>query len=187
MSNIDERKHISRYLKNYGLSPEELHLLIAAVFRGMGYVDLAPGAPGGGPDRGMDCLYISDKNTGTIWCITSQEAGPNLLQKLKNDALQKIRTFRELQLSKLDTIYLCTCRKLSNNAFVKISQAVYEERDKLASRGETGLSELKLKNVDCDFLALSLTTEESLKSEKDALLDLMRRGLVSCNIVFFVK
>lgn len=173
MGNIEQQRIISRYLSTYGVSSEELERLISSIFKSR-YPDLAPGAPGGGTDLGMDILHICSAGTGTVWCITKQD---HPISKLRDDAIKILSTFRDWNLGELKTIYLCTCKKLSNKAWLKLRHDILEERARLRDQGVTGFSNLEVMKFDCDCIALDMTAYESLNLEKEWLQKKILAGL----------
>lgn len=174
MDPVREQSIISKHLHRYGIEHEELERLIAIMYRRQ-YHHLIPGAPGGGTDLGIDIMYTDDGNSATVWCITAQEEKP--MSKLTSDAITVLQTVSQWNFKKLETIYLCTCRKVNNKKWSDSRAIVLEERDKLITQGVSSLSETNLVKVDCDTIAVELTTSDLLKPLKEALLNEIRAGV----------
>ena len=170
---VEEERHLSKYLSVYYNKKEGLERLIRRIFKAR-YPDLQAGAPAGGGDLGIDILHCAPGGVGTVWCITvEKEPG----SKLREDAEKVIASFSQWKLKKLEKIYLCTSRRLSNGAFVKIRKKVIEEVERLTKKGVTYFTNLDINKYDCESIASDLTTENDLRSDKEEIQREMRKNL----------
>jgi len=174
MNPKEQQKIISGYLKFYDVGAEYLERLIGAIFKDR-YIDIMPGAPGGGPDRSMDIMNVSQNNVLTVWCVTKQRKNP--LEKLIDDVLKVLQNFDQWNFSKIETIYLCTCRKITNKKYIDACNKINEEIRNLTEKGVSGLSDIVMQKVDCDKIAEELTTRKSLDNFRKELLRTIGAGI----------
>ena len=172
MSELREQEIIAAYLKEYGLEHAFLERLTSRVFYA-DYPEIIPGSPGGGGDEGMDLMHVSIDGTLTAWCITAEKPPRD---KLLRDARRVLGSFTDWDFNTLGRVYLCTCRKLSNRDWQEMMQTFCNERDLLA-KTQPAVSKADVSKVDCDYLALRLTSEPTLAGVKEEIMELIRAGI----------
>ncbi len=169
----EQQRIIGGFLKSYGLEDKFFERLVAAIYA-QDYPHLIPGAPGGGGDLGIDIMHITIDGRATFWCITTE---PKPKGKLLKDGIKVLNGFRDWKFKALDTIYLCTCGKLTNHAWQDVRKTLYDERDRLLAEDIIGISQFEVMKCDCDFVALELTTRPGLRDHKEEILRHIIEGL----------